>query len=238
MSLPRPRVLITRAEPGASLTATRLAELGLEPIVEPLLTLQPLPVTSIPAFDALAFTSPNGARLFAQLSPRRDAPVFCVGQRTADVARQAGFPIAMSSDGDVVALAQVIARHLAPGARLLHAGNAESRGGLTERLRAIGCSAEFLAIYAAQPPANPGPILARHLAGDASFDAALIHSPRAGTILGDFLAASPRHATVSVAAISQAAADPLIPHAHRLAIAAEPNELALLTALDDLFGDA
>ncbi len=31
----------------------------------------------------LAFTSANGVRQFAQLSPRRDAPAFCVGERTA-----------------------------------------------------------------------------------------------------------------------------------------------------------
>jgi len=231
----RPRILVTRAEPGATTTAAKLAAGGLDPIVEPLLLLQPIAVASVPEFDALAFTSPNGVRLFAQLSPRRDVPVYCVGKRTSEVARNCGYQIALSANGDVAALARVIAQRLARDARLLHAGNAESRGDLAAQLRDAGRKAEFLATYAAQPAATPGPFLARHLAGEAVFDAVLIHSPRAAMILAGFLEAVPRHAIVSVAAISAAAADPLVPHARNLEIAIAPNEDALILALESLF---
>src|SRR5690242_5683689 len=101
------RVLVTRAEPGASETGERLRALGYQPIVEPVFAVAPIPV-ALPAFDALAFTSANGVRVFAKLSPRRDAPVFCVGGRTADAALEAGFSNVRSADGDVAALAELI----------------------------------------------------------------------------------------------------------------------------------
>jgi uroporphyrinogen-III synthase len=76
----RPRILVTRSEPGASETATRLEAAGYEAVVEPLFSIVPIDAT-LPDFDALAFTSANGVRRFAALSPRRDAAVFCVGAR-------------------------------------------------------------------------------------------------------------------------------------------------------------
>ena len=61
------RVWITRAEPGASRTAARLRDMGLEPILASLLAVEPLtPVLpDLATFNALAFTSPNGVAAFA-----------------------------------------------------------------------------------------------------------------------------------------------------------------------------
>ena len=224
-----PRILVTRSEPGASETAARLRASGFAPIVEPLFAIQPVDV-SIPAFEALAFTSANGVRRFALLSPRRDGPVFCVGARTASVARDLGFAAAVSADGDVNALADLIVRKLPAGAKLLHAGNEDSRGDLVGRLQASGRNAEFLPIFRAIPVTAPGPALARHFSGDASLAAVLVHSPRAGTILADLAVAS-RSAPIPVAAISEAAAAPLLAHASAVEIAATPDEPALISAL-------
>ena len=66
---PPSRVLVTRAEPGASATGRRLAALGYASIVEPLFILEPIN-TDLPQFDVLAFTSANGARAFASLSAK------------------------------------------------------------------------------------------------------------------------------------------------------------------------
>jgi uroporphyrinogen-III synthase len=91
-----PRVWITRAEPGASATARRVEAAGLVPLVTPLLETADLADAS-PALDALppsavlAFTSANGVRAFARLTPRRVLKVWCVGAATAGAARQAGF---------------------------------------------------------------------------------------------------------------------------------------------------
>ena len=42
---------------------------------------------------ALAFTSINGVSAFAELSDRRDLPTFCVGDATADAARELGVSV-------------------------------------------------------------------------------------------------------------------------------------------------
>jgi len=233
VSQPPPRILVTRSEPGALETAARLAARGYRPIVEPLFAIAPIDAV-IPQFDALAFTSLNGVRRFAALSPRRDTPVFCVGARTAQTAREAGFADVASAEGDVNALGDLVLARLPAGARLLHAGNEESRGDLAGRLSAAGVAAEFVALFRADPVAAPGPELARHLAGEAAFDAVLIHSPRAAVILAELIRAASDPAPVDIAAISAAAAAPLAGLVQSTAIAPAPTDDALLSSLAGL----
>lgn len=234
MTAPKPRVLVTRSEPGASETAQRLTGRSYQPIVEPLFRVEPIPA-KLPPFDALAFTSANGVRAFAPLSPRRDVPVYCVGARTAETAREAGFVQIVSANGDVKALAMQIDKQLAPNARLLHVGNEESHGDLAGNLTSKGRYALFIPTYRAVPVDRPGPMLARHLAGDPAFEAVLIHSPRASAILQAFLAPASARAPFRAAAISARAAASLEPFAARIETAVAPDEAALLLALDRLF---
>lgn len=224
------RVLVTRSEPGASETTARLREIGFEAAAEPLFAIVPIDVT-LPDFGALAFTSANGVRRFALLSPRRDVPVWCVGGRTAQTAREAGFADVRSAEGDVNALAALIGRELKPGVRLLHAGNEDSRGDLVGRLCAAGHQATFLALFRAAPAQQPGPRLAAALSGLETFDAVMIHSPRAGIILAGFAAETPGRSPLKIVAISQAAAEPLLHHAEKIEVAATPDEAAMVSAL-------
>lgn len=230
MSQAAPRVLVTRSEPGASETAARLRQAGLEPVVESLFAIAPIDV-AIPAYDALAFTSANGVRRFAMLSPRRDAPVFCVGERTAQEARAIGYQDVWSAGAAAGALGDLIQRNITTNARLLHAGNEDTRGDLAGRMTAAGFQASFLPIFRAVPVETPGPLLAAHLAGEAKFDAVMIHSPRAASILAGFAAGTTRQAPLAVAAISTAAAEPLSGFADRIEIAAAPDGPALFSAL-------
>jgi uroporphyrinogen-III synthase len=222
------RVLVTRSEPGASETAERLSAAGYEPIVEPVFVIEPV-AAALPDFDALAFTSANGVRQFATLSSRREMPVFCVGARTAEAATEAGFTDVMSADGDADALVALMVKKLPKQARLLHAGNEESRGDIAGRLGRAGHVAMFLPIFRAVRLAEPGPHLAAHLAGQPAFEAVLIHSPRGAAILAEFAKGS--GAPLNIAAISGAAATPLTALAGRTEIAGAPNEQALLSAL-------
>lgn len=227
---PSPRILVTRSEPGASETAARLRAAGFDAIIEPLFAIAPI-AADIPDFDALAFTSANGARQFARLSPRRDARVFCVGARTAQAARDVGFTEVVSADSDVHALADLIARKLPRDLRLLHVGNAESRGDLAERLSAGGHAARFVAIFQAVPVQSPGPHLAALLAGEERIDAVMAHSPRAAIILAGFADGVAKRSPLPIVAISEAAAAPLAGRATRIEIAATPDEAALISAL-------
>lgn len=225
-----PKILVTRSEPGASETAERLRAAGFAPIVEPVFTIMPVEA-EIPEFDALAFTSANGARQFARLSSRRDVSVFCVGARTAEAAREMGFAAVISAEGDVAALGALIAGKLPRGARLLHAGNAESRGDLAGRLIAAGHAAAFVAIFEAAPTPAPGAKLSAVLDGSFKIDAVLIHSPRAATILAGFMDGAAGQTELRVAAISAVAAAPLAGWTKKLEIAATPDEPALISAL-------
>lgn len=67
------RVWITRAEPGASATAQRIAALGHTPLVAPLLRIEPVeaPQVDLRGVAALAFTSANGVRAVAAAEPTR-----------------------------------------------------------------------------------------------------------------------------------------------------------------------
>lgn len=227
----RGRVLVTRSEPGASETADRLAAAGYMPIVEPVFTIEPVPA-EIPEFDALAFTSANGARQFASLTKQRDIPVYCVGARTAEVVGELGFSEVFSANGDVHALAELILSHLPPRRRLLHAGNEAGRGELAGLLSKAGRLASFISVFRPVPCAYAGPVLAGHVAGRDMFDVALIHSARAAAILAGFASGSRAH--FDIAAISKAAAAPLAMIAGRIEIAVSPDEQELLSALGRL----
>jgi uroporphyrinogen-III synthase len=111
VSVAGPVVWITRTEPGADRLADRVREAGFEIVVSPLLVRDPDFRPAGPVLDgvaALAFTSVNGLA-FADLTPRRDWPVFAVGDRTAEAARRKGFTEVVSAAGDATSLAARIA---------------------------------------------------------------------------------------------------------------------------------
>ena len=219
------RVWITRAEPGAARTADRLAALGFTPIIAPLLTLAPLPAAldAAPepaAVAVLALTSPNGVEAFAPLIPRfRDHPVFAVGDATAEAARSAGFTDVRSASGDIHALARLIAAEAPPGP-LLAPGAREPAGDLPALLpdRPV----QRLPVYAAFETHAPAP---------ETFDAVMLHSPRAARALAADLPRSAASGRVAIC-ISEAAAAPLRPFDFtEIRIAAAPDEPAMLSAL-------
>lgn len=219
------RVWVTRAEPGAARTADRLTALGFTPLVVPLLTLAPLPGALDAAPDpaavaVLALTSPNGVEAFAPLIPRfRDHPVFAVGDATAEAARAAGFTDVRSAAGDIHALARLIAAEAPPGP-LLAPGAREPAGDLPTLLpdRPV----QRLPVYAAFETHAPAP---------ATFDAVMLHSPRAARALAADLPRAASSGRIAIC-ISEAAATPLHPFDFaEIRIAAAPDEPAMLSAL-------
>src|ERR1700760_3247119 len=94
----RLKIWITRAQPGADATAERVRLMGHEPIIAPLLAVKLAPGVdvSLSGVAALAFTSANGVRAFADLSGERAIRVFAVGAATAEAAKAAGFRLVLS----------------------------------------------------------------------------------------------------------------------------------------------
>ena len=195
MSPGAPRVWVTRAEPGAGRTAARLRELGYHPIIAPVLKIERIEGVRIDldAVAALAFTSINGVSAFAELSDRRDLPTFCVGDATADAARELGFTEVRSASGDVQALGRLIAA-AAPQGAVLVPGAEQPAGDLGA---AAGGSIPIrrLPVYrTVETKLEPPP----------ACDAVLIHSPRAAVALRPLIEGKP--AGLLAVAISAAAA--------------------------------
>ena len=91
-------VLVTRPERASAHTAARLAALGHEALVEPLLDLHFMPPERLvpPVPDAVIITSSNGARAVARhpdLAKLIPLPLWTVGARTSAAARELGFTV-------------------------------------------------------------------------------------------------------------------------------------------------
>ena len=206
-------VIVLRPEPGASATAVRARELGLDAISIPLFEVEPVDWNppDFAGFDALLLTSANairhgGARLKAFLA----LPVHAVGSATADAARDAGFTIASSSSGGVDELFE----GLAPELCLLHLCGEDRRTPASLR-QAI----DAIPVYRSRA-LDPPPSL------DQAMNAVvLVHSPRAGQRFAELI--EDRH-TIAIAAISSAAAEATGAGWSEIRVAPEPNDDALL----------
>ncbi|GAC1347642.1 MAG: uroporphyrinogen-III synthase [Acetobacteraceae bacterium] len=129
-------VLITRPEPDASETAARVAALGFEPIVAPVLRIRLGSVTGPAQVDAILVTSRNAVPALPERY--RHVPLLAVGSATAARARAAGFATVLDAEGDAAALAGLARERCAPHARLLLV-HAQGQGGpLLSMLRTSG----------------------------------------------------------------------------------------------------
>lgn len=227
------RIWVTRASPGAEATTARLAAMGFDAVVDPLLAVRDLsPALDLAGVAALAFTSVNGVTALSRLHADRTLPVFAVGDRTAAAAREAGFAEVLSADGDVEALAALIA---AQARRLdgvvLHPSALEPAGDLVSLLAGARLSARRIAVYETVDR-DPAPTT---LAGLDALDAVLLHSPRAARKLAAILDQRPTPGLRALC-LSAAVAQPLgaLVQAGALAsvaFAPHPRETALLDLL-------
>lgn len=231
MAARRKKIWITRAQPSADVTAERVRALGHEAMVEPLLAVRHLPDVQIDleGVAALAFTSANGVRAFAEKCPERTLRVFAVGAATAQAARAVGFRSVLSADGDVEALAEGIGlrRGELKGA-VLHPGAAEPAGDLAGSLVRHGIEARRLILY------ETGSVKLgdEQVESLIKADAALLHSPSAAKALAGVLKMHPAP-KLRVLGLSKAVIKPLArtPLGGR-AFPPFPLEAALLNLID------
>jgi len=231
MTIRRQKIWITRAQPGADVTAERVRAMGHDALVVPLLEVQVMPdvMVDLRGVAALAFTSANGVRAFAEKSGERGLRVFAVGATTALAARKAGFKSVLSADGDVMALAHGIAeRRKELAGAILHPGALELAGDLCGALEGFRMEARRLTLYQTVPAG-----LAAETAEMASrCESVLLHSERAAQVLALVLKANPA-THMRALALSKAVLKPLsrTPMAGR-AFPPLPQEAALLNLID------
>lgn len=107
------RVLVTRPEPDNLDTCARLEALNLFTVAEPLMVRQNLD-TGLPnpnGFGAMVLTSANALRALkerGELQKYIDLPVFSVGEKTAQAAKNAGFRNIQTANGDAASLIDLL----------------------------------------------------------------------------------------------------------------------------------
>lgn len=232
------RVLVTRPQDDAQETAARLAALGHEAIVAPLIAVKFIEGPNVDLSDIQAFlaTSSNGVRALARRSGDRALPLFAVGRQTARTARALGFAQVNDADGNAIALANLVSRVLRPqDGVLLHAAAREAPGAFAEALSAGGFRIRSEALYET-PAASRLPPVAADALRTRRLDAVLFFSARTAEVFPlcaaeAGLASACSH--VRAFCISQACADALSPLGFaEVRVAAAPNQDALLALLD------
>ncbi len=233
--MPRQSFLLTRPAAASERFAAMLRESfgpELAIVISPLMA----PVFLHPAvpddrFDALILTSETGVEAARRISAEGvDLPAraFCVGDRTALMAQEAGF-VAISAKGDADALIRLIGGD--PTARrVLHLRGADTRGDIVQRLESMGLHARQAIVYSqqAQPLTAEA---AKLLAGGLPVILPLF-SPRSADLM---VMAGPFVAPLWVAALSLAVAERAAGlHPDRLTVATQPEATALVHAIECL----
>ena len=233
------RVLVTRPEPDATLTAAKLEQLGHQVLVDPLLTLEPVTGHEVPAgeFAAVAVTSANAMRVaggMRALDALRSIPLYAVGHATAEAARAAGFSQVIAAGGDTTALAHCLAERLPASARVLYLAGEDRAQDLGELLGPARIAVTLLVLYRMRAARALADATATALASG-SADAVLHFSARSAAV---FAAVVERQGLVNAACrmrhycLSRAVAAPLQAIGANAQIAARPNETDLLALLE------
>jgi uroporphyrinogen-III synthase len=206
------RLLVLRPEPGASATVARAKERGFDACAVPLFEVEPVEWRAPePArFDGLLLTSANALRHGGeQLELLCGLKAYAVGEATADAARETGFDIAATGDLGVDDLLDSID----PDLSLLHLCGADRQAP-----GSAGQTITPVIVYRSRPIESPDLSQARG-------NIALVHSPRAGARLAELMA---DRSSISIAAISDAAANSVGGGWMRVEAASEPTDDALL----------
>lgn len=229
-----PTIIVTRAEPGATATAERLINLGIEPIVSPALSLslvEPLPSIPIDAAAAILFTSANGVRFFSDVSDHRGLPAFCVGSSTFEAAERAGFRSAYNADGDSEDLSRLVASKMTPTqGKLIHIANTHAGPILQNTLVEQGFDVEFVGLYEPIEAIDLSDA-ARTLIAQEKSICVLIHSAKGAASFANLIAPFTDIQTTFIC-VSDKAARP-ISHIGEVRVADRPNEDALLRVVKD-----
>ena len=196
-----PILLLTRPEAGARRFMAQL-DLPVQTLIAPLLRIDLLQLEPVEVgHSAIILTSENGALAAGRIAglPRR---AYCVGERTAGAAREAGFA-PVCANGDARSLVALILSLHETGP-LLHIRGEHVRGEVAGRLNAAGVVTQELVGYRQQSlPLSPQAV--EVLAGNRPVILPLF-SPRTVTILavhGPF--AAPMHVVSISAAVAELA---------------------------------
>ncbi|MGO4125671.1 uroporphyrinogen-III synthase [Inquilinus sp. YAF38] len=233
------RWLVTRPREEAERFADAMRDRGLDPVVAPILEIEPVDPGPIDLGDvqAVLATSRNGIDAFARRVRRRDLPVLAVGDATAELARSLGFRDVASAAGDGDDLAELALARLNPaGGALLHPSGEDVARDLAELLGPAGFTVRRLVLYRARPAAALPPVAVAALA-DPGLAGVVFFSPRTAKVFATLAARvelTHRLAGLTAVCLSPAVAQALDPSPWRaVRIADRPDSPSLLARLSD-----
>ncbi len=230
----RPKVALFRAREDAARSAEALAAIGFDAVVLPVIETRALAFTpSRPRYDAVLATS---AKAFLADAPvDRSAPLYGVGERTAQAAIAAGWRLAAPPAPDADSLAALIRARVAPGATLLYLAGRDRKPGLEQAL-AGAYALEVVEAYAAEARAAFRPDEAEALGG---CQAALHYSPRSAGLaatLAERGGAGAAFRRLVHVALSRDVAEALEAAGLFVRVAKTPTEPSLFVALERALG--
>lgn len=234
----RPRVLVTRPEPGASRTAAALQKAGIDATICPFTEATDLPVSdaaiaAASGADAVAVTSAKALTHApsALIEALRAKPVFAVGDATARAARALGMEDARSADGDAAALAGLIGGAVPDDAPVAYLCGRVRTGELERRLSETGRKPTLIETYNIEKVSQLTDKITEALRDDA-LDGILLHSGMSARLLADAIQADSHHQLIekkTLFTISERAGEPLAPMTGAVIIAAPaPRDDALI----------
>lgn len=144
----KPLILLTRPQAQAERFAAALhGQTGgaVEVLIAPLLRIDLMDLPEFPDSAALVFTSENGVAAYAAGGGAPGRRAYCVGDRTAEAAREAGLQ-ACSAGGAADDLVALIAAE-APACPLVHLHGRHVRGAVVAALRAHGFAITGRVVY-------------------------------------------------------------------------------------------
>lgn len=232
------RVVLTRPQEDSERTAAALRARGHDVLIAPLLRVEPVNAELRTNWGGVIITSANAAAaVFAH--PARDGliklPVFAVGQRSADAARQAGFSDITTAGGDVRDLMRtVVACRADAKGPLLYLAGEDRSGDLLGDLTVRGIAVELAVVYRAAAAPFSQPLIAALKAGEV--DAVLHFSKRSAESYlagADVAGVATPALAVRHFCLSEPVAGPLrSAAAGRIAVANRPDEAAMIELLE------
>lgn len=239
-------VLLTRALDEGTRTATKLAANGHRAILSPVLDMVPTGAAWPPGIvGGVLATSAQAFELFSDLpewplpEARRLMPLFVVGARTLEAARERGFEGPSFVAVDAKELAASVIANVDASRHLLYLAGRDRKPDLERTLAEAGKSVETIEVYSAQAAEGlSDEAIALLDAGE--IEAVLHYSRRSAEIFLDL--ASRAHLDVSslthIAISSDAAAPLWLIKSNEVHVAEKPNEQAMLALVGALAAQA
>jgi uroporphyrinogen-III synthase len=230
------RVLVTRPLPDGERTAATLRGRGYDVLVAPLMQVKPIAADLAGEWSAVIISSANALRAIdaPQIASLTKLPLFAVGQRSADAAREVGFRDVRSANGDARDLIRLVASQADTSATSLYLAGEDRAADLESELGKGGVRVRTVTVYKnvtlGYPPELVDALRNRKIDAVLHFSRRSAENYMNGAKASGLeqLAQAPQHFCLSAQVAEPLRTAGVV---DQITVAPEPNEAALLALL-------